>query len=71
VSCGLVRNIGADRGDAEPGADGIERFGTPSNDRHPGSARHERLDQSQAEATTSTGDHGALIFEAHHFCSPA
>jgi hypothetical protein len=31
--------------------------------------RHERLDQSQAEATASAGDDGALIFEARKFCA--
>ena len=69
VGRGLVRNIGGDRGDAQPGADGIERFGAAGNDRHPGAVRHERLDQSQAEATASAGDDGILIFEAHPFCS--
>jgi hypothetical protein len=46
VGCGLLRNIGGDCGDAQPGADGIERFGAASDDRHPGSVRYERLDQS-------------------------
>ena len=66
---GLLRNIGGDRGDAQPGADGLERFSTARNDRHPGAVRHERLDQSQAEATASAGYDGTLIFEAHQFCS--
>ena len=69
VGCDLVRNIGGDRGYAEPGADGVERFGAAGNDGHPGAVRHERLDQSQAEATASAGDDGALIAEAHLLCS--
>jgi hypothetical protein len=46
VGGGLIRNIGGDRGDAQPGADGIKRCGAASNDRHPGAMRYERLDQS-------------------------
>jgi hypothetical protein len=69
VGCGLVRNIGRDRGDAQPGADGNERFGAARNDCYLGAVRLERLDQSLAEATASAGDHGALISEAHLFCS--
>jgi hypothetical protein len=65
VGCGLVCNVGGDGGDAQPGADGIERCGAARNDRHVGAVRHERLDQSQAEATASAGDDGALISEAH------
>jgi hypothetical protein len=69
VGCGAVRNIGRDRGDAQPGVDGIERVGAAGNGRHLGAVRHQRLDQSQAEATASAGDDSTLIFEAHQFCS--
>jgi hypothetical protein len=69
VGCGLARNIGGDRGDAQPGADGIEPCGAAGNDRHPGAVRHERLDQSQAEATASASDDDTLIFETPPFCS--
>jgi hypothetical protein len=69
VGCGLVRNIGRDRGDAQTGADGTERFGAAGNDSHLGAVRHERLDQPQAEATASASDDDILIFETHPFCS--
>jgi hypothetical protein len=69
VGGGLVRHIGGDRGDAKPGADGLERIGVAGDDRHPGAVRDQGLDQSQAKATASAGDDDSLIFEAHRFCS--
>ena len=50
---GFVRHVGGDRGDGQPGADGLERIGVAGDDRHPGAVRDQGLDQSQAKATTS------------------
>jgi hypothetical protein len=33
VGGGLVRHVGGDRGDAQPGADGVERLGVAVDDR--------------------------------------
>ena len=66
---GLVRHVGGDRGDAQPGADGLERIGVAGDDRHPGAVRDQGLDQSQAKAAASAGDDDILVFEAHRFCS--
>ena len=68
---GLVRHVGGDRGDAEPGADRGERIGIAGDDRHPGAVRDEGLDQSEAKAAASAGDDDILVFEAHPFCSSA
>ncbi len=65
VGGGLVGHVGGDRGDAQPGADGLERIGVAGDDRHPGAVRDQGLDQSQAKATASAGDDSILIFEAH------
>ncbi len=65
----LVRHVGGDRGDAQLGADGLERIGVAGDDRHLGAVRNEGLDQSQAKSTASAGDDDILILEAHQFCS--
>ncbi len=65
----LVRHVGGDRGDAQLGADGLERIGVAGDDCYLGALRNQGLDQSQAKATASAGDHDILIFEAHRFCS--
>jgi hypothetical protein len=40
VGGGLVRNVGGDCSDAEPGADGAERVSAARNDRHFGALVH-------------------------------
>jgi hypothetical protein len=69
VGGGLVRHVGGDRGDAQPGADGLERIGVAGYDRHPGAARDKGFDQSQAKASASAGDDDIFVSEAHRFCS--
>jgi hypothetical protein len=69
VGGGLVRHVGGDRGNAQPGADGFERIGAAGDDRHAGAVRDQRLDQSQAKATASASDDDSLIFDAHRSCS--
>jgi hypothetical protein len=61
---GRVRHVGADRGDAQPGANGLERIGVAGDNRHPGAMLDQGLDQSQAKATASAGDDDILI-EVH------
>ena len=65
MSGGLVRDVGGDRGDPEPGADRFQRRGAAGDDRHPGAMRDQGLDQSEAKSTASTGDDDILILEAH------
>ena len=65
----LVRDVGGDRGDAEPGADRGERLDVARDDRDAGAVRDQRLDQSQAKAAASAGDDDIFVFEAHEFCS--
>ncbi len=69
VGGGLVRHVGGNRGDAQPGADGFERIALAGDDRNPGAMRDQGFDQSQAKATASAGDDNILIFEAHQFYS--
>jgi hypothetical protein len=54
VGGGLVRHVGGDRDDAQPGADGLECIDAAGDDRHLAAAREQGLDQSQAKA--SAGD---------------
>jgi len=69
VGGGLLRYVGGDGGDAEPGADGSKRIGVAGDDRHVGAVRDQGLDQSEAKATASAGDDDIVVFEAHQFCS--
>ena len=57
---GLVRHVGGDRGDAQPGADGFQRLGAAGDDRHPGAMCDQGLDQSEAKSTASAGDDDSL-----------
>ena len=62
---GLVRHVGGDRGDAQPGADRLERIGAAGNDRHPGAVRDQGLDEPEAQASAAAGHHDGLVLEAH------
>jgi hypothetical protein len=65
MSGGLVRNVGGDRGDPEPGAYGFQRFCAAGDDYHPGAMRDQGLDQSEAKSAASTSHDDILILEAH------
>jgi len=55
VGRGLICHVGGDRGDAEPGADRPKPVRVAGNDRHFGTMRDQRLDQSEAKAAASAG----------------
>ena len=63
----LVRHVGRDRGDAQPGAGERERIGVAGDDRHFGAVRDQSFNQSEAAA--SAGGDDIFIFEAHQFRS--
>ncbi len=62
---GLVRHVGGNGGDAQPGADGLKRIGAAGNDRHFGALRDQGLDEAETQSAAATGDDDSLIFEVH------
>lgn len=66
---GLVGHVGADGGDAEPGADGLQRIGAAGDDRHLCIVGDQGLHQSEAKTPASAGDDDILVSEAHLFRS--
>jgi hypothetical protein len=66
---GLVGHVGGDGGDAEPGADGLQRIGAAGDDGHLCIVGDQGLDQSEAKTPASAGDDDIFVSEAHLFCS--
>ena len=64
-----VGRSGGDHADIESGMDCGQRITIAGNDRHLGAMRKQRFEQSETEASASTGNDDFLVFQVHRVCS--